>query len=85
MLWLKFNFRYEDGVSLVRKVASAADFIWSDTPLEILGTVTSIAFDDKDSIPLWDHDLTNEEVIPYFLSFFYFIIISCLFCILATK
>ncbi|KAJ6895029.1 AdoMet-dependent rRNA methyltransferase spb1 [Populus alba x Populus x berolinensis] len=53
---------YEDGESIVRKVSSAADFIWSDSPLEILGSVTSIAFDDEVSLPLRDHDLTTEEV-----------------------
>ncbi|KAG5238985.1 FtsJ methyltransferase family protein [Salix suchowensis] len=28
---------YEDGESIIRKVSSAADFVWSDNPLEILG------------------------------------------------
>ncbi|ESQ54731.1 hypothetical protein EUTSA_v10024417mg [Eutrema salsugineum] len=53
---------YEDGESILRKVASAADFIWSENPLEILGTVTSISFDDQASLPLKEHDLTTEEV-----------------------
>ncbi|KAJ4825691.1 hypothetical protein Tsubulata_041417 [Turnera subulata] len=53
---------YEDGLSIVRKVSSAADFIWSDTPLEVLGTVTSIAFDDEASLSIRDHALTTEEV-----------------------
>ncbi|CAE6137554.1 unnamed protein product [Arabidopsis arenosa] len=53
---------YEDGESILRKVASAADFIWSENPLEILGTVTCISFDDQASLPLKEHDLTTEEV-----------------------
>lgn len=47
----------------MRRVASAADFIWSEKPLEILGTVTSISFDDQASLPLKEHDLTTEEVL----------------------
>ncbi|XP_010433595.1 PREDICTED: putative rRNA methyltransferase [Camelina sativa] len=53
---------YEDGESILRKVASAADFIWSESPLEVLGTVTCISFDDQASLPLKEHDLTTEEV-----------------------
>ncbi|KAF2618728.1 hypothetical protein F2Q68_00040393 [Brassica cretica] len=53
---------YEDGESILRKVASAADFIWSENPLEILGTVTCISFDDQASLPLKEHDLTTEEI-----------------------
>lgn len=56
-------YRYEDGESILRKVASAADFIWSENPLEILGTVTCISFDDQASLPLKEHDLTTEEVL----------------------
>lgn len=83
MIWLKSNYRYEDGEPIVRKVSSAADFIWSDSPLEILGSVTSIAFDDEVSLPLRDHDLTTEEVI---FSVIFFAIIPCiLFCFLTTK
>ncbi|WZZ79535.1 hypothetical protein YC2023_100107 [Brassica napus] len=55
-------YRYEDGESILRKVASAADFIWSENPLEILGTVTCISFDDQASLPLKEHDLTTEEI-----------------------
>ncbi|KFK29070.1 hypothetical protein AALP_AA7G084600 [Arabis alpina] len=53
---------YEDGESILRKVASAADFIWSETPLDVLGTVTSITFDDQASLPLKEHELTTEEI-----------------------
>ncbi|KDP41776.1 hypothetical protein JCGZ_26794 [Jatropha curcas] len=53
---------YEDGESIVRKISSAADFVWSDTPLEILGSVTSIAFEDPASLTIRDHALTTEEV-----------------------
>ncbi|CAL5348195.1 unnamed protein product [Camellia sinensis] len=53
---------YEDGQSILRKVCSAADFIWSDSPLEILGSVTSIDFKDPACLPIKDHTLTTEEV-----------------------
>uniref|UniRef100_A0A2C9W0V9 Putative rRNA methyltransferase n=1 Tax=Manihot esculenta TaxID=3983 RepID=A0A2C9W0V9_MANES len=53
---------YEDGESIVRKVSSAADFVWSDAPLEILGSVTSIVFEGPTSLPIRDHALTTEEI-----------------------
>ncbi|GAU42160.1 hypothetical protein TSUD_89590 [Trifolium subterraneum] len=53
---------YEDGNTTLRKVSSAANFIWSDAPLEILGSVTSISFTDPADLPIKDHDLTTEEV-----------------------
>ncbi|XP_027353969.1 putative rRNA methyltransferase [Abrus precatorius] len=53
---------YEDGNTTLRKVSSAANFIWSDSPLEILGSVTSITFSDPADLPIKDHDLTTEEV-----------------------
>lgn len=51
---------YEDGETLLRKVCSAADFVWSD--IKSLGPVTSIKFDDPSSLPMRDHPLTTEEV-----------------------
>ncbi|KAH6756089.1 FtsJ-like methyltransferase family protein [Perilla frutescens var. hirtella] len=53
---------YEDGDTTLRKLSSASEFIWSVTPLDILGSVTSITFNDPDSLPLKDHALTTEEV-----------------------
>ncbi|KAK2991692.1 hypothetical protein RJ640_016398 [Escallonia rubra] len=53
---------YEDGDTTLRKVCLAADFVWSDNPLEILGSVTAIKFEDPSSLPIKDHDLTTEEV-----------------------
>lgn len=57
--------RYEDGDMTLRKVSSASNFIWSDSPLEILGSVTSITFDDSACLPIKDHDLTTEEVLYF--------------------
>ena len=57
---------------LIRKVSSAVDFIWSDSPLEILGSVTSITFDDPACLPIKDHALTTEEV--NYCSFYFFIL-----------
>ncbi|KAJ1393657.1 S-adenosyl-L-methionine-dependent methyltransferase [Sesbania bispinosa] len=53
---------YEDGDTTLRKVSSASNFIWSDAPLEILGSVTSITFTDPADLPIKDHELTTEEV-----------------------
>ncbi|KAM1760178.1 hypothetical protein ACFX14_003091 [Malus domestica] len=53
---------YEDGDTILRKVSSAAAFIWSDVPLDILGSTTSISFDDEASLPIKGHALTTEEV-----------------------
>ncbi|KAG8368223.1 hypothetical protein BUALT_Bualt15G0022800 [Buddleja alternifolia] len=53
---------YEDGDTTLRKLSSASDFIWSETPLDILGSVTSITFNDPASLPIKDHTLTTEEV-----------------------
>ncbi|XWS67894.1 hypothetical protein CRYUN_Cryun04dG0043800 [Craigia yunnanensis] len=53
---------YEDGETISKKVSTAADFISSDTPLEILGSVTSIIFEDPASLPIKDHSSTTEEV-----------------------
>lgn len=53
---------YEDGDTILRKVSSASNFVWSDTPLEVLGTVTSISFDDPACSTIRDHDLTTDEV-----------------------
>ncbi|XP_059647662.1 uncharacterized protein LOC132293981 [Cornus florida] len=53
---------YEDGDTTLRKVCSATDFVWSDTPLEILGSVASINFEDPACLPIKDHALTTEEV-----------------------
>ncbi|CAI9772724.1 unnamed protein product [Fraxinus pennsylvanica] len=54
---------YEDGDTTLRKVCSAVDFVWSGSPLEILGSVTSIKFEDPACLPIKDHTLTTEEVI----------------------
>ncbi|XP_073313139.1 adoMet-dependent rRNA methyltransferase spb1-like [Primulina huaijiensis] len=53
---------YEDGDTTLRKLCSASEFIWSVSPLEILGSVTSITFDDPACSPVKEHTLTTEEV-----------------------
>ncbi|KAK4771777.1 hypothetical protein SAY86_013552 [Trapa natans] len=53
---------YEDGDTTLRKLSLATDFVWSDSPLEILGTVTAISFDDPTCVPIKEHALTTEEV-----------------------
>ncbi|PWA90118.1 Ribosomal RNA large subunit methyltransferase E [Artemisia annua] len=53
---------YEDGDTTLRKTCSATDFIWSSAPLDVLGTVTSIAFAEDTCLPIKNHKLTTEEV-----------------------
>jgi AdoMet-dependent rRNA methyltransferase SPB1 len=49
----------------LEKVSLASDFIFSEaqTPLEFLGSVTKISFDDPASLPLKNHEITTEEVV----------------------
>ncbi|XP_074275096.1 adoMet-dependent rRNA methyltransferase spb1-like [Silene latifolia] len=54
---------YEDGLTLVRKIRSASDFVWADNPVEMLGITTSISFNYSSSLPLKENSLTTEEVI----------------------
>jgi len=60
-------YRYEDGNTTLRKVSSAVNFVWTDAPLEILGSVTSISFTDPADLPIKDHDLTTEEVFFWYI------------------
>ncbi|KAK1699073.1 hypothetical protein QYE76_015770 [Lolium multiflorum] len=55
---------YEPGVTVLRNVGLASDFVWSDaqTPQEFLGSCTEISFDDPASLPIKDHELTTDEV-----------------------
>ncbi|KAK8492618.1 hypothetical protein V6N13_017586 [Hibiscus sabdariffa] len=53
---------YEDGETISKKMSTAADFIGSDSPLDILGSVTTITFEDPASLPIKDHSSTTEEV-----------------------
>ncbi|KAM0921585.1 hypothetical protein ACQ4PT_006769 [Festuca glaucescens] len=55
---------YEPGVTVLRNVGLASDFVWSDaqTPQEFLGSCTEISFDDPASLPIKNHELTTDEV-----------------------
>ncbi|XP_060197977.1 uncharacterized protein LOC132626953 [Lycium barbarum] len=53
---------YEDGATVLRKVCSVTDFVWSDNPVNVLGSFTSMSFDDPACLPIRDHALTTEEV-----------------------
>ncbi|KAG5575860.1 hypothetical protein H5410_055994 [Solanum commersonii] len=53
---------YEDGTTVLRKVCSVADFVWSDNPVQVLGTFSSMSFDDPACLAIRDHTLTTEEV-----------------------
>ncbi|KAJ4967436.1 hypothetical protein NE237_019285 [Protea cynaroides] len=53
---------YEEGNTTLRKVCLASDFVWSETPLEVLGSVTSISFDDPVCLSIKDNSITTEEI-----------------------
>ncbi|EFJ36265.1 hypothetical protein SELMODRAFT_438129 [Selaginella moellendorffii] len=55
--------RYDDANTTFRKDCTAADFVWSEKPLELLGSITSISFDDPKSSPIKDHAETSDEVV----------------------
>lgn len=71
--------RYEDGMSTVRKVCLASDFVWSEIPLEFLGSVTSITFDDPACSSMRENPLTTEEVMILDIKFCYFFPFRCKF------
>lgn len=54
--------RYEEGKTTLFKECPAADFVWAEKPLDLLGTITSITFADESSLPIKDHPLTTREV-----------------------
>ncbi|KAK9141762.1 hypothetical protein Syun_011162 [Stephania yunnanensis] len=56
------HYRYEDGMAVLRKVCLASDFVSSEAPLDVLGTVTSISFEDPACLSIKEHELTTEEV-----------------------
>ncbi|CAN6336782.1 unnamed protein product [Urochloa humidicola] len=55
---------YEEGNTTLRKIGLASDFIWSDaqTPLEFLGSYNSISFDNPESLPIKNHELTTDDI-----------------------
>ncbi|KAF9610258.1 hypothetical protein IFM89_021582 [Coptis chinensis] len=53
---------YEDGNTTLRKVCLASEFVWAMNPIAILGSHTSISFNDPACKPIKDHSLTTEEV-----------------------
>ncbi|KAK9102064.1 hypothetical protein Sjap_019318 [Stephania japonica] len=54
---------YEDGMAILRKVCLASDFVWSEAPLDVLGTVTSISLEDPACLSIKEHELTTEEAL----------------------
>ncbi|KAK3134806.1 hypothetical protein QOZ80_5BG0410950 [Eleusine coracana subsp. coracana] len=55
---------YEEGNTTLRKIGLASDFIWSEaqTPLEFLGSFNAISFDNLESLPIKNHELTTDEI-----------------------
>ncbi|KAI5056953.1 hypothetical protein GOP47_0028771 [Adiantum capillus-veneris] len=53
---------YEEGNTTLRKECSASSFIWAEKPLELLGSITSVTFNDPACALIRDHPLTTDEV-----------------------
>ncbi|EES18697.1 hypothetical protein BDA96_09G248800 [Sorghum bicolor] len=55
---------YEEGNTTLRKVGLASDFVWSDAqaPLEFLGSYNAISFDNPESLPIKNHELTTDDI-----------------------
>ncbi|XP_065024809.1 uncharacterized protein LOC135649850 [Musa acuminata AAA Group] len=53
---------YEEGNTTLWKVGLVSDFIWSEAPLEFLGSVNALSFDDPACLPIRDHEFTTDEV-----------------------
>ncbi|KAG0470836.1 hypothetical protein HPP92_017536 [Vanilla planifolia] len=53
---------YEDGNTTLWKVGKISDFIWSEVPLEFLGSVNALSFDDAKSSSIGEHELTTDEI-----------------------
>lgn len=54
--------RYEEGTTVLRKEVKASEFVWSEKPLDMLGTITSMSFEDPDCKVIIEHELTTDEV-----------------------
>lgn len=61
-LRLTYQCSYDDGDTTLRKECPVADFVWSDKPLDILGSVTSMSFKDPACETMKNHALTTDEV-----------------------
>ncbi|KAI0504841.1 hypothetical protein KFK09_015794 [Dendrobium nobile] len=53
---------YDDGITTLWKVGKVSDFIWLDSPLEFLGSVNALSFEDSSSLSVKEHDLTTDEI-----------------------
>ncbi|XP_010926065.1 uncharacterized protein [Elaeis guineensis] len=53
---------YEEGNTTLWKVGLASDFIWSEEPLEFLGSVNALSFDNPACLSIKDHELTTDEI-----------------------
>ncbi|KAK8941008.1 hypothetical protein KSP39_PZI010452 [Platanthera zijinensis] len=53
---------YEVGNTTLWKVGNVSDFIWSETPLEFLGLVNALSFENPTSLSVKEHEFTTDEV-----------------------
>lgn len=53
---------YEEGTTVLRKEVKASEFVWSEKPLDMLGTITSMSFKNPDCKIIKDHELTTDEI-----------------------
>lgn len=56
-------YRYEEGNTTLWKVGLVSDFMQSETPVEFLGSVNALSFDDPACLSIRDHELTTDEVL----------------------
>jgi len=60
--WRCLSARYTEGTTVLRNEVKASEFVWSEKPLEMLGSITSMSFTDPDCKVIKNHDLTTDEV-----------------------
>ncbi|PKA52535.1 AdoMet-dependent rRNA methyltransferase SPB1 [Apostasia shenzhenica] len=53
---------YEEGNTTLWKVGKVSDFVWSEAPLEFLGSVNALSFDDSASLNMKAHEITTDEI-----------------------
>ncbi|KAI3867497.1 hypothetical protein MKX03_032350 [Papaver bracteatum] len=53
---------YTKEESIAKRVVSASDFVWSETPLEVFGIADSLSFNDDACLSLKGHSLTTRRV-----------------------
>eukprot|EP00850_Spirogloea_muscicola_P009888 SM000056S18006 [mRNA] locus=s56:624650:629433:+ [translate_table: standard] len=61
--WIHSMLRYEEGVSLVHTTATVTDFVASDKPVELLGTLSSLTFNGSHCKDIGELAATDKEIV----------------------